>query len=94
MITSCPEQPMPTAPFTARIDQDLKTELEQIARYERRSAGFIAGQAIRNLVEERRATRKLIETGLRLVEMGAPALSSQEFHSWLDGDEDAAFPGT
>ena len=83
---------MPTAPFTARIDQDLKTELEQIARYERRSAGFIAGQAIRNLVEERRATRELIETGLKLVEMGAPALSSQDFHSWLEGDEDAAFP--
>lgn len=83
---------MPTAPFTARIDQDLKAELEQIARYERRSAGFIAGQAIRNLVEERRATRELIETGLKLVEMGAPSLSSQEFHSWLEGGEDAAFP--
>jgi predicted transcriptional regulator len=82
---------MPTAPFTARIDQDLKAELEQIARYERRSAGFIAGQAIRNLVEERRATRELIDTGLKLVEMGAPALSSQEFHLWLEGDDSAPF---
>lgn len=83
---------MPTTPFTARIDQNLKAELEQIARYERRSAGFLAEQAIRNLVEERQATRKLIETGLKLVEMGAPALSSQAFHSWLESDEDAPFP--
>ena len=83
---------MPTTPFTARIDQELKTELEQIARYERRSAGFIAGQAIRNLVEERRATRELVETGLKLVEMGAPSLSSQDFHAWLEGDENVGFP--
>lgn len=83
---------MPTTPFTARIDQNLKAELEQIARYERRSAGFLAEQAIRNLVEERQATRKLIETGLKLVEMGAPALSSQEFQSWLESDEAAPFP--
>ena len=83
---------MPTAPFSARIDQDLKIELEQIARFERRSAGYIAGQAIRNLVEERRATRELIETGLKLVEMGAPSLSSQDFHSWLESADDAPFP--
>lgn len=83
---------MPTTPFTARIDRELKTELEQIARYERRSAGFLAGQAIRNLVEERRATRELVETGLKLVEMEAPSLSSQDFHAWLEGDENVSFP--
>ena len=84
---------MPTTPFSARIDRDLKAELEQIARYEHRSTGFIAGQAIRNLVEEHRATRELIGTGLKLAEMGAPALPSQEFHSWLEGDEGTVFPG-
>lgn len=83
---------MPTSPFTARIDQELKAELEQIARYERRSAGYIVGQAIRNLVEERRASRDLIEAGLKLVEMGAPTLSSQEFHTWLESSDDAPFP--
>lgn len=83
---------MPTAPFTARIDKDLKAELEQIARFERRSAGFIASQAIRNLVEERRATRELIDTGLKLVEMGAPSLSPDEFNAWLNAEEDAPFP--
>lgn len=83
---------MPTTPFTARIDQDLKAELEQIARFERRSAGFIASQAIRNLVEERKATRELVDTGLKLVEMGAPALSPDVLHSWIEGDDDSAFP--
>lgn len=83
---------MPTAPFTARIDQDLKVELEQIARYERRSAGFLVGQAIRNLVEERRATRELVETGLKLVSLEAPSVSAEDFHAWLEGDQDAPFP--
>ena len=83
---------MPTAPFTARIDQDLKAELEQIARFERRSAGFLASQAIRNLVEERRATRDLVEAGLQLVEMGASGVPPQDFHAWLESDDDATFP--
>lgn len=83
---------MPTTPFTARIDTDLKAELERIAHYDRRSAGFIAGEAIRNLVEERRATRALIDTGLMLVALGAPAVSSDDVHSWLEGDDTAPFP--
>ena len=83
---------MPTAPFTARIEQDLKNELELIARFEGRSAGYIASQAIRNLVEERRATRALVDAGLKLVEMGAPALLPQDFHSWLESNEDLPFP--
>jgi predicted transcriptional regulator len=83
---------MPTIPFTARIDQDLKTELDQIARYERRSAGFMANQAIRNLVEERKATRELIDTGLALIEMAAPSVPADEFHAWLSAEDDLPFP--
>jgi predicted transcriptional regulator len=83
---------MPTIPFTARIDKDLKTELDQIARFERRSAGFMANQAIRNLVEERKATRDLIDTGLALIEMGAPSVPAKEMHDWLFAEEDLPFP--
>jgi predicted transcriptional regulator len=83
---------MPTIPFTARIEQNLKTELDKIARYERRSAGFMANQAIRNLVEERIATRELIETGLALVEMGVPSVPAEEFHDWLFAEDDLPFP--
>jgi predicted transcriptional regulator len=83
---------MATIPFTARIEQDLKIELDKIARYERRSAGFMANQAIRNLVEERMATRALVETGLALVAMNAPSVPATEMHDWLFAEEDLPFP--
>ena len=82
---------MSGASLTTRIDPDLKAELEQIARHERRSASFMANQAIRNLVEERRATRELVETGLALVAMGAPAIAPEDVHAWLASD-DEIFP--
>ena len=59
---------MPTASFTARIDADLKAELEAIARFEDRSASWLANRAIRNFVEERIATRELLRAGLALIE--------------------------
>lgn len=82
---------MSSASLTTRIDPDLKAELEQIARFERRSASFMANQAIRNLVEERRATRELVDTGIALVEMRAPSVASEKIHAWLASDEEA-FP--
>lgn len=83
---------MTTASLTTRIDLDLKTELEKIARYEKRSTSFVANLAIRNLVEERMATRDLIETGLALVAMGAPSVPAGEMHDWLFAEEDRPFP--
>lgn len=82
---------MSNTSLTTRIDADLKAELEQIARYERRSASFMANQAIRNLVDERRATRELLETGLALVEMGTSGIEPQDVHAWLASDEEV-FP--
>lgn len=84
---------MATSTFTTRIDSELKAELERIARAERRSASFIANQAIENLVEERRATRELVELGLKLVEQGAPTIPAEDIHAWmLSEDENAPFP--
>ncbi len=83
---------MPTASLTMRIDMDLKTELEQIARFDRRSASFMTNQAIKNLVEERKATRELIQTGLSLVKAGAATLSGDQIHEWFMDDEEASFP--
>lgn len=78
--------------FTTRIDADLKAELEQIARFEDRSASYMANQAIRAMVEERRATRKLVQTGLDLVEHGAPSIPASEIHDWFMADDDRPFP--
>lgn len=83
---------MPTSTFTTRIDVDLKERLQKIAQYDRRSASFVANQAILNLVEEREATRELVELGLAMVEQGAPSISSEAIHAWMNGPEDAPFP--
>ena len=83
---------MPTATFTTRMDVDLKERLQKIASYDRRSASFMANQAILNLVEEREATRELVETGLKLIEQGAPTISPEAIHAWMEGPEDASFP--
>ncbi|MCW2273459.1 putative transcriptional regulator [Rhodoblastus acidophilus] len=83
---------MPTTSLTTRLDQELKTELEQIARFDKRSVSFMTNQAIRNLVEERRASRDLIRTGLALMENNIEGVSSDAVHDWLLSDEDAPFP--
>jgi predicted transcriptional regulator len=84
---------MPTASFTARIDVDLKTELEAIARFEDRSASWLANQAIRNFVEERIATRELLRVGLGLIEQSAEGVAPEAVHEWLAADDEQAFPG-
>jgi predicted transcriptional regulator len=84
---------MPTTSFTARIDADLKVELEEIARFEDRSASWLANQAIRNFVEERIATRELLRAGLALIERGAEGVAPDAVHEWLSADDERAFPG-
>ena len=84
---------MPTASFTTRIDADLKAELEAIARFEDRSASWLANQAIRNFVDERIATRELLRAGLALIDGGAEGLGPRDVHEWLAADEERPFPG-
>ena len=83
---------MPTASFTTRIDSDLKKSLERIAEYEDRSASWVANRAIKAFVEEREATRALVNTGLELVERGTQGVSSGAIHQWLKDDEAKPFP--
>ena len=83
---------MATSTFTTRIDVDLKERLQKIARLDRRSASFMANQAIENFVEEREATRALVETGLMMIEKGAPTISAEAIHEWMHGPDGAQFP--
>jgi predicted transcriptional regulator len=85
---------MPTASFTARIDADLKAELEAIARFEDRSASWLANQALRNFVDERIATRELLRAGLGLIESGAEGAAPEDVHRWLSADDERSFPGS
>ncbi|NRA85894.1 MAG: hypothetical protein HRU28_00580 [Rhizobiales bacterium] len=82
---------MPTTTFTTRIDTELKTRLEKIARFDDRSASYMANRAIQNMVEEREATRDLVQTGLELVERGV-SVSEAAVDKWMRGSEDAPFP--
>ena len=84
---------MGTSIFSTRIDSDLKEELQRIAKAERRSASFIANQAIENLVAERRATRELVELGMQLAEQGASSIPAEDIHSLILAEDDTApFP--
>jgi predicted transcriptional regulator len=85
---------MATTSLTTQLDEDLAVELEQIARFDKKSVAFMTNQAIRNLVEERRATRELIATGLELIDRQATGVSSEAVHEWLVSTETAPFPGT
>lgn len=82
---------MTTTTFTTRIDLGLKRRLEQIAERDKRSASFVANQAIQNLVEEREATRDLVFVGLKLADAGY-SISEEDIDSWLRNPEDTVFP--
>ena len=83
---------MASATFTHRMDPDLRAELEKIARFDDRSASYVANLAIRAFVEERQATRDLVLEGLRQVEAGAPSIPAEEVQDWLLADNDRPFP--
>lgn len=74
---------------TTEIDVGLNDALEEIARFDNRSPADIANHAIRNLVEERVATRELLHHGLSLIDAGnVKAVDSAAIHQWLLSDED------
>ena len=85
---------MSSTSFTTRIDSDLKSRLEKIARLEDRSASYIANQAIRALVEDREYTHELIRIGLEQIDAGE-SISEEEMDEWAESrakGEDRPFP--
>lgn len=83
---------MPTAMFTTRLDTELKAELERIAQAEDRSASWVANQAIRAFVEERRAVRDLLDVGLEMVTRESSGAAPKDVHDWMLADDDRPFP--
>lgn len=82
---------MATTTFTTRLDAGLKERLQKVAQLDQRSASFLANQAIANMVEEREATRELVEVGLMLADKGV-SISDEAVQAWMEGPEDAPFP--
>ncbi|WP_299657032.1 ribbon-helix-helix domain-containing protein [uncultured Jannaschia sp.] len=83
---------MPTAMFSTRLDEELKAELERIARAEDRSASWVANQAIRAFVQERRAVRDLVDAGLEMVERNAAGVTPEAVHEWMLDENERPFP--
>jgi predicted transcriptional regulator len=83
---------MASASFTHRMDPELRAELERIARFEDRSASYVANQAIRAFIAERQATRELVREGLRQIVAGAPSLSADEVRDWFLAADERPFP--
>lgn len=85
---------MTATSFTTRMDTKLKSRLEKIARFEDRSASFIANQAIRALIEDREYTHSLIKIGLEQIEAGL-SISEERMDEWVESwasGEDLPFP--
>lgn len=82
---------MTTTTFTTRLDVGLKSRLQRIAEQDRRSASFMANQAIENFVAEREATIELVELGLKLADKGV-SISQAAIQKWMRGPANAPFP--
>ena len=82
---------MTTTTFTTRLDVGLKSRLQKIAEQDRRSASFMANQAIENFVAEREATVELVELGLKLADKGV-SISQAAIQEWMRGPANAPFP--
>ena len=82
---------MQNTTFTTRIKPELKARLEQIAKYEDRSASYMANQAIQALVEEREATHGLVKTALELID-NAEIHDEKSVDAWLGSPAGNSFP--
>ncbi len=61
---------MPSARFTLRLEPDLKDWLEDEARRQDRSAGFLANKAIESLRRDTEAKRQAIEAAMAEADKG------------------------
>lgn len=74
---------MPTAPFTFRMDNELRKSLEREAQYEDRPASQLANRAIKTMIEAREAKRQAIDAALEEAEKGE-FISQGALNQWMD----------
>jgi len=74
---------MGTAPYTIRLDDALKRELESEAALEDRPPAQLAVRAIRAMIEARQAKRAAIEAAIAEAEAGR-FVSEDAMISWVD----------
>lgn len=82
---------MPTAPYTFRMDADLREALEREARIEGLPPAHLAALAVRSLVETREAKRRAIDAALAEAGEGR-FISEAAMNAWMNswGEDDEA----
>ena len=73
---------MPSARFTLRLEPDLKDWLEDEARRQDRSAGFLANKAIETLRHDTEAKRRAIEAAMAEADKGE-FISEEAMTAWF-----------
>lgn len=74
---------MSSARFSLRLEPELKDWLEVEAKRQKRSAGFLATEAIQHLKEMTEAKRQLIRDAVLEAEKGV-FVSQEAVHAWMD----------
>lgn len=74
---------MTSARFSLRLEPELKVWLEIEAKRQKRSAGFLATEALQHLRKTTEAKRQLIRDAAREAEKGV-FVSQEAVHVWMD----------
>ena len=73
---------MSTVPFTLRLDEEIKLQLEEEAVADARSASYIAAKAIKQYLDARNLERLAMEEAVQEADKGA-FVSSGAMRNWI-----------
>ncbi len=74
---------MVSVPFSVRLDEDLKTSLDEEAKREDITSSQLATRAIRKLLEEKAAYRKMLDEAMAEADKGV-FISSEAVMAWVE----------
>ena len=74
---------MPTTPFSIRLDTEVKAKLEQEARLEDRSAGYIAQKAIEDYLDAKAYKRECLREAIAEADKGV-FISEEAMDAWIE----------
>jgi len=84
--------PMTSARFSMRLDNELKTWLEDEGKRRDRSAAYVAKQAIAQVKQQAEAKRQMIRDAVAEADKGV-FVSQQAVHAWMESwDTDDELP--
>ena len=73
---------MPNVPFSLRLDEGIKAKLEEEARLEDRSAGYIAQKAIEDYLDAKAYKRECLREAVAEADKGV-FISEEAMDAWM-----------